>query len=156
LFHNHQYKQTHLKYNFSSTYRGNYENFWDLEIKNEFESKEKFKELWDNYSKLEHHFHVIDIVNQPNKLFDLMRNCNGTKLLWTTNIWASMQLHWNIEPEELEQKWFDFEKLIPEDLVIYGQDYLARDIQFRVRNNLKLTHPRYENNNRYLKMKRGI
>lgn len=141
-----------LEYNFSSTYRGNYEEFWNLEIKKEFNSKEDFKELWDRYSKLEHHFHIIDIVNEPEKLFNIMNNCKGTKMMWTTNIWASMQLHWNVEPEELEKKWLKFEALIPDDLVIYGQDYMARDIQDRIRYGNRLTHPRYETKNRYINL----
>lgn len=48
---------------------------------------------------------------------------------------------------DMLRNWYD-------NLAIYGQDYLARDIQFRVRNDLKLTHPRYETNNKYVNMKR--
>lgn len=139
-----------LKYNFSSTYRGNYKEFWDLEVSKEFGDREQFKELWDRYRKLEHHYHVIDIVNQPEKLFDLINQATGTKLLWTTNIWASMQLHWALEPEILEEKFLKFESLVPDDLSLYGQDYMARDLEQRIRKNIRLTHPRYKTQNKYI------
>lgn len=143
-----------LEYNFSSTYRGNYEAFWRKEVKKEFVSNESFKELWDKYRKLEHHFHVIDIVNEPEKLFNLISQYSGNRVLWTTNIWASMQLHWNVEPEVLEEKWLRFEELIPADLAIYGQDYLARDIQTRIRSKMSITHPRYHTENKYIKLEK--
>lgn len=139
-----------LRYNFSSTYRGNYKEFWDLEINNEFGSVEKFKELWDRYRQLKHFFHVIDIVNDPGKLFDLIKEHSGNRVLWTTNIWASMQLHWAVEPEDLESKWLVFQSLVPEDLILYGQDYMARDMRSRIRDHKALTHPRYKTYNKYL------
>ena len=139
-----------LQYNFSSTYRGNYHEFWRSELKNEFGSDSEFKELWDRYRKLEHHFHVIDIVNEPEKLFDIINNSVGNNVLWTTNIWASMQLHWALEPEVLEEKYLKFESLIKDDLVLYGQDYMARDLQNRVRDGYALTHPRYKTLNKYI------
>ena len=141
-----------LKYNFSSTYRGNYTEFWELEITKEFISKEEFKSLWDRYKLLKHEFHVIDIVNQPEKLFDVINHSVKINVLWTTNIWASLQLHWNFEPEELEQRYLHFESLIPNDLVIYGQDYMARDLQHRVREKIGTTHPRYSTKNKYIIM----
>lgn len=141
-----------LEYNFSSTYRGNYEEFWKMELEKEFGSSDDFKILWDRYRKLEHHFHVIDIVNEPEKLFSLMEGQAGNKVLWTTNIWASLQLHWNVDIDIIEQKWLIFESLIPEDLIIYGQDYMARDMQNRVRKGMALTHPRFETTNKYVKM----
>lgn len=144
--------ESDLKYNFSSTYRGNYEEFWRLEIKKEFASEEEFKDLWDRYRKLEHKFHCIDLVNEPEKLFDEINKCTGNRVLWTTNIWASLALHWNVEPEELEQQWLKFESLIPEDLVLYGQDYMARDMQGRLRHGITLTHPRYKTANKYINM----
>ena len=67
----------------------------------------------------------------------------GTKVLWTTNIWSSEMLHWNIEPEVLEEKWKAFESLIPEDLILYGHDYVAVDMTERVRNGKQTTHPRF-------------
>lgn len=141
-----------LQYNFSSTYRGNYHEFWRSELKNEFGSDSEFKELWDRYRKLEHHFHVIDIVNEPEKLFDIINNSVGNNVLWTTNIWASMQLHWALEPEVLEEKYLKFESLIKNDLVLYGQDYMARDLEQRIRNGLRVTHPRYQTQNKYVKI----
>ena len=74
------------------------------------------------------------------------------KLLWTTNIWASMMLHWNIEPEIVEQKYLKFESLIPKDLVLYGQDYLAQDLKHRVLDKCYSTHPRYASTNKYVNM----
>ena len=139
-----------LKYNFSSTYRGNYEKFWRKEIINEFVSEQDFKELWDRYRVLKHEYHVIDIVTQPTDLFDLINKYSGNRALWTTNIWASMQLHWNIEPEKLEELWLDFENLIPPDLALFGQDYMARDMQKRVQLDNVSTHPRYISKNRYV------
>jgi hypothetical protein len=141
-----------LKYNFSSTYRGNYSEFWELEINKEFNNKEEFKELWDRYKLLKHEFHVIDIVNEPEKLFNIINQSAGVNVLWTTNIWASLQLHWNIEPEVLEQKYLKFESLIPKDLALYGQDYMARDLRDRIKNNLQTTHPRYSTKNKYINM----
>jgi hypothetical protein len=132
-----------LEYNFSSTYRGNYKDFWLKELEKEFGGAEQFKELWDRYRTLEHNFFVIDIVNEPEKLFDEIAKQSGTKVLWTTNIWASMMLHWNIAPEELEQKYLKFESLVPEDLVMYGQDYLANDLHYRKLYNQSETHPRF-------------
>ena len=133
-----------LEYNFSSTYRGNYKEFWDREIKKEFSSAKEFKELWDRYRKLKHNFFVIDIVNEPEKLFAEIAKQSGTKVLWTTNIWPSMQLHWNVSINVIEEKYLQFESLIPDDLVIYGQDYLANDIQMRVREGRRETHPVYK------------
>jgi hypothetical protein len=141
-----------LSYNFSSTYRGNYRDFWLSELKKEFGSAENFKELWDRYRVLKHNFFVIDIVNEPEKLFEEINKQSGTKVLWTTNIWASMMLHWNVEPETVEQKYLKFESLIPNDLVLYGQDYLAQDLNFRIQRNLHLTHPRYASTNKYVNM----
>lgn len=140
-----------LQYNFSSTYRGNYKEFWDMEINNEFNSQDDFKKLWNEYRELEHHYHVIDIVSEPKKLFDLINQYSGNRVLWTTNIWASMQLHWSLEPEVLEERWLEFESLIPKDLTLYGQDYMARDMARRVREGYSLTHPRYQTSYHYLK-----
>lgn len=141
-----------LSYNFSSTYRGTYHEFWRKELENEFGSDDDFKQLWDRYRKLKHEYHIIDIVNKPEPLFDLINQSNGTNVLWTTNIWASMQLHWALEPEILEEKFLHFESLIPNDLVLYGQDYMARDLFNRVRKNIKLTHPRYHTKNKYVSL----
>ena len=55
-----------------------------------------------------------------------------------------MQLHWNVSIDVIEEKYLQFESLIPDDLVIYGQDYLANDIQMRVREGRRETHPIYE------------
>ena len=52
-------------------------------------------------------------------------------------------LHWNIEPEVLEEKWKTFESLIPKDLVLYGNDYVAVDMNERVSNGKQTTHPRF-------------
>lgn len=118
-----------LKYNFSSTYRGNYEKFWRNEIEKEFNnSEQEFYELWQRYSKLKHNFYVIDIVNEPERLFELINKYSGNKVLWTTNIWASMQLHWNVEVEEVKEKFKKFADLMPTDLICYGQDWRARDL----------------------------
>jgi phage anti-repressor protein len=131
-----------LKYNFSSTYRGNYKKYWLNELK-DFGGPEKFKEVWDRYSKLDHTFNVIDIVNEPEKLFDLVDSAQGTNVLWTTNIWSSEMLHWNVEPEILENKWKKFQNLIPKNLILYGHDYIAIDMQERISKNLEITHPRF-------------
>jgi hypothetical protein len=139
-----------LEYNFSGTYRGNYKDFWDKELKNEFGSAENFKDLWDRYRKLKHNFFVIDIVNEPEKLFEEINNQKGVKVLWTTNIWPTMMLHWNVDIDIIEQKYLNFESMIPEDLVLYGQDYLANDLQSRVRGNNLETHPRYKPSDKYV------
>lgn len=141
-----------LEYNFSSTYRGNYRDFWLSEIKKEFGSAEEFKELWDRYRILKHNYFVIDLVNEPEKLFEKINKQTGVKVLWTTNIWASMMLHWNIEPEVVEQKYLKFESLIPKDLVLYGQDYIAQDLNYRVLDKCYSTHPRYSSTNKYVNM----
>ena len=131
-----------LKYNFSSTYRGNYKEFWEQEV-SEHGGPQEFKKLWDRYRKLKHEFYVIDIVNESEKLFEKINNAQGIKVIWTTNIWSSEMLHWNVEPEVLEQKWLKFESMIPDDLVLYGHDYVAVDMNSRMRNGVRLTHPRY-------------
>tara|TARA_B110000495_G_scaffold76040_1_gene65193 strand:+ start:347 stop:1846 length:1500 start_codon:yes stop_codon:yes gene_type:complete len=131
-----------LEYNFSSAYRGNYESFWQQEVA-EHGGREAFKTLWDRYKNLKHEFHIIDIVNESSKLFDKISSITGTTVLWTTNIWSSEMLHWNIEPEVLEEKWKAFELLIPEDLILYGHDYVAVDMRERVRNGKQTTHPRF-------------
>lgn len=133
-----------LEYNFSSTYRGNYEEFWKQEIQKEFGSEEAFKELWDRYSKLKHNFFVIDLVNEPKKLIDEINKQTGTKVLWTTNIWPTMMLHWNVNIDTIEQKYLEFEKLVPNNLVLYGQDYLANDLEVRIRRGEAETHPRFK------------
>lgn len=115
-----------LNYNFSSCYRGNYTKYWQQELK-DFGGSLAFQRLWDRYKNLKHEFHVIDIVNESEKLFNLINKQHGMKVLWTTNIWSSEMLHWNMEPEVLEQKYIDFQKQIPEDLVTYGHSYIARE-----------------------------
>ena len=132
-----------LEYNFSSTYRGNYSEFWNKEVEKEFESAEKFKELWDRYRKLEHNFFVIDLVNEPEKLIAEMNKQTGVKVLWTTNIWPTMMLHWNVDMDTIEQKYLKFESILPKDTVLYGQDYLANDLKDRITNGKTETHPRF-------------
>jgi hypothetical protein len=132
-----------LDYNFSSTYRGNYKQFWEQELK-DFGGSLAFQRLWERYKKLKHEFHVIDIVNESDKLFDEINKTHGTKVLWTTNIWSSEMLHWNVEPEVIEQKWLEFEKRVPDDLVLYGHDYVAVDMNTRLRSGVKLTHLHYD------------
>jgi len=132
-----------LEYNFSSTYRGNYKEFWDRELDKEFGSAEAFKELWDRYRKLKHNFFVIDIVNEPEKLFAEIEKQPGTRILWTTNIWPTMMLHWNVDIDIIEKKYLQFESLVPNDLVLYGQDYLANDLEKRIREGQPETHPRF-------------
>lgn len=130
-----------LKYNFSSTYRGNYKEFWKQELK-EFGGSLSFQRLWNRYRELKHEFHVIDIVNESEKLFSEINKVHGTRVLWTTNIWSSEMLHWNVEPELLETKWKKFADQIPEDLILYGHDYIALDMYESLKNNY--THARYE------------
>jgi len=139
-----------LEYNFSSTYRGNYQEFWKLEIKKEFGTEENFKILWDRYSKLKHNFIIVDLVNDPQKLFNEINKYSGNRVLWTTNIWPTMMLHWNMDIDEIEKKYLEFERLIPDSLILYGQDYLAVDLQDRVRHNLRKTHPTYSSTYRYI------
>ena len=134
-----------LTYNFSSTYRANYKEFWDQEVA-EHGGSLAFQRLWARYRELRHEFYVIDIVNESDKLFNEINKYHGTKVLWTTNIWSSEMLHWNVEPEVLETKWKQFEKQIPNDLVLYGHDYVAVDMNSRVRDGVQLTHPRYNDN----------
>ena len=43
----------------------------------------------------------------------------------------------------IEEKYLQFESLIPYDLIIYGQDYLANDLQHRIQNKNIETHPRF-------------
>lgn len=132
-----------LDFNFASTYRGNYKQFWDQELK-DFGGEAVFRKLWNRYKSLKHEFYVIDIVSNPYQLFDKINNVHGTKVLWTTNIWSSEMLHWNTEPEELEKKWKIFEKLIPKDLILYGHDYVAMDMHKRIRDGNPTTHPRFQ------------
>ena len=132
-----------LEYNFSSTYRGNYKQFWEQELK-DFGGSLAFQRLWERYKNLKHEFHIIDIVNESDKLFDEINKTHGTRVLWTTNIWSSEMLHWNVEPEVIEQKWLEFEKRVPNDLVLYGHDYVAVDMNTRLRNGVKLTHLHYD------------
>lgn len=131
------------KYNFASTFRGNYKKFWEKEC-SEHGGREKFKNLWDKYKELKHNFYVIDIVNEPEKLFEKVHSCNGAKVMWTTNIWSSEMLHWNVEPEELEEKCLKFQKLIPEDLIFYGHDYLGIQFDDRIKDGKNPTHPRFQ------------
>ena len=48
-------------------------------------------------------------------------------------------LHWNVEPELLETKWKKFKSMIPDDLVLYGHDYLALDMYDSIKG--EYTHP---------------
>ena len=50
------------------------------------------------------------------------------------------------------KKYLKFESLVSDDLVLYGQDYMARDLQHRIRNKVATTHPRYHTENKYIKM----
>ena len=50
-------------------------------------------------------------------------------------------LHWNVEPELLETKWKKFKSMIPDDLVLYGHDYLALDMYDSIKG--EYTHPRF-------------
>ena len=130
-----------LKYNFSSTFRGNYKKFWEQELK-EFGGSLRFQSLWDRYRKLKHEFHVIDIVNDSDKLFEQINKYHGTRVLWTTNIWSSEMLHWNIQPEDLETLFLKFKAQVPNDLIVYGHDYCGIDLNDSVNGNF--THVRYK------------
>ena len=130
-----------LKYNFSSTFRGNYKKFWEQELK-EFGGSLRFQSLWDRYRKLKHEFHVIDIVNDSDKLFEQVNKYHGTRVLWTTNIWSSEMLHWNIQPEDLETLFLKFKAQVPNDLIVYGHDYCGIDLNDSVNGNF--THVRYK------------
>lgn len=127
-----------LEYNFNGVYRGNYKKFWELELEHVFGNQLEFKKLWDRYKSLEHHYHVIDIVNHPKELFDMINSETGNTVLWTTNIWESMQLHWNIEIEELTKKWNNFKSLIKSDLTVYGHELG--------------NYPAYKSNNIYINL----
>jgi len=129
------------KYNFSSTFKGNYSEFWQQELR-EFGGSLAFQRLWDRYRKLAHHFHVIDIVNDYDRLFDIIDSVHGTKVIWTTNIWCSEMLQWNVEPEVLEEKWKGFKSRIKDDLILYGLDYCSIDMYESIQNNV--THVRYK------------
>ena len=128
-----------LQYNFSSTYRANYKQFWEQELK-EFGGNLAFQRLWTRYRNLKHQFHVIDIVQDSDKLFDIIDNVHGTKVLWTTNIWSSEMLQWNIEPEQLEKHYTKFKSRI-KNLVVYGHDYCGIDLNDSVKGNY--THVRF-------------
>ena len=129
-----------LKYNFSSTYRGNYESYWQQELQ-DFGGAEAFKELWDRYVQLEHNYYRLDIVNQSDELFHIINAQKGNKVLWTTNIWSSEMLHWNEEPEQLQIKYYKFKELIPKDLTVYGHDYVAVDLNESIKGDY--SHVRY-------------
>jgi hypothetical protein len=121
-----------------------FHGIFDKEIEKEFGSPEEFKELWDRYRKLKHNFHIIDIVTEPAKLFaEIQKQPGPNKVLWTTNIWPTMMLHWNVDIDQIEEMYLKFESLVPDDLVLYGQDYLANDLQDRIRYNKSETHPRF-------------
>ena len=128
-----------LQYNFSSTYRANYKQFWEQELK-EFGGNLAFQRLWSRYRDLKHEFHVIDIVQDSDKLFDIIDNVHGTKVLWTTNIWSSEMLQWNIEPEELEKHYTKFKSRV-KNLVVYGHDYCGIDLNDSVKGNY--THVKF-------------
>lgn len=130
-----------LEYNFSSTYRGNYKKFWEQELK-DFGGSLAFQRLWERYKNLKHEFYVIDIVNDSDKLFTEINKYHGTRVLWTTNIWSSEMLHWNMEPEQLETLYLKFKAQIPDNLVVYGHDYCAIDLNDSVKGNY--THVRYK------------
>jgi hypothetical protein len=129
------------KYNFSSTFKGNYTEFWQQELK-DFGGSLAFQRLWARYKNLRHNFHIIDIVNDYDKLFDMIDSVHGTKVIWTTNIWSSEMLQWNVEPEVLEEKWKGFKSRITDDLILYGLDYCSVDMYESIKNNV--THVRYK------------
>ncbi len=128
-----------LTYNFSSTYRANYKEFWEQELK-DFGGSLAFQRLWARYRELKHEFHIIDIVQDSDKLFDVIDSLHGTKVLWTTNIWSSEMLQWNIEPEELEKNYTKFKHRI-NNLVVYGHDYCGIDLNDSVKGNY--THVKF-------------
>ena len=53
-------------------------------------------------------------------------------------------LHWNTTPEVLEEKFNKFESLIPSNLILYGHDYVGVDLNERVKNGRRTTHPRFQ------------
>ena len=81
-------------------------------------------------------------IQASQHLFDIIEAQTGNKVLWTTNIWSSEMLHWNEEPEQLEIKYKRFKERIPEDLTLYGHDYVAIDLNESVNNDY--THVRYK------------
>jgi hypothetical protein len=129
-----------LKYNFASTYRGNYESFWQQELK-EFGGSLRFQSLWDRYKKLKHEFHKIDIVTDSKSLFNEINKTHGTRVLWTTNIWSSEMLHWNMDPEIIQTFYLEFKDQIPNDLIVYGHDYCAIDLNDSIKGDY--THVRF-------------
>lgn len=55
-----------------------------------------------------------------------------------------MMLHWNVDIDVIKEKYLKFEEMIPQDLVLYGQDYLATDLEDRLRKGYSGTHPKFE------------
>ena len=100
--------------------------------------------MYKRQVELDHAYYKIDIVNNPEELFHIMNAHHGNKVLWTTNIWSSEMLHWNLEPEVLENKFKKFRELVPNDLILYGHDYVAMDLRESIRNTNGTTHPRFQ------------
>ena len=85
---------------------------------------------------------IRDRVNDSDKLFEQVNKYHGTRVLWTTNIWSSEMLHWNIQPEDLETLFLKFKAQVPNDLIVYGHDYCGIDLNDSVNGNF--THVRYK------------
>ena len=97
----------------------------------------------DRYVNLEHNYYKIDIVNEPTNLFNIVKAQEGNKVLWTTNVWSSEMLHWNQGPDQLKIKWNKFKSLVPDDLILYGDDYCAIDMRQSIRDNLNISYPEF-------------
>ena len=68
---------------------------------------------------------------------------HGNKVLWTTNVWSSEMLHWNQGTDQLKIKWNKFKSLVPDDLILYGDDYCAIDMRQSIRDNLNISYPEF-------------
>lgn len=114
---------------FSNGNKMDYEKFWRQEIKKEFCSEEHFRYLWDRYKKLHHEFVLIDIVNETDKFFEILNRYKGNTVLSLTNIWATLMLHWNLDIEEIKQRYYYFETNLPDNIVVYGVNHLSDSIR---------------------------
>ena len=74
-------------------------------------------------------------------MFNEINKTHGTRVLWTTNIWSSEMLHWNMDPEIIQTFYLEFKDQIPNDLIVYGHDYCSIDLNDSIKGDY--THVRF-------------
>jgi len=94
----------------------------------------KFIEDWEKYKKLQHTYTECDIINNPDKLLDIIDKKSKHSLIWWSNAFHTSYSFFIYDFKKqglLREKytyWIDSLKKINPELILYGKDFLNNNI----------------------------